>query len=131
MALANWDCVSFLDTRALASLSPNDSIDLPIESLSPRNSSVCSNESRLTISQYVFSIRSMDQKQAIRKAIDLVGGPTSMARALGVKQATVSNWLLSYRGQVSSRYAIAVEIATGGEVTRHQLRPDLYPEEVV
>ena len=70
-------------------------------------------------------------KEAIQKAVDIAGGPTALARMIeeetGKKcsQSKVSNWIA--RGGVSVSFAIAVERATG--VSRHELRPDIYPVE--
>ena len=65
--------------------------------------------------------------EALTKAIAIVGGQTQLARLLGVKQANVWHWLKK-ADRVPGEYVLAIEKATGGEVTRHQLRPDLYPD---
>lgn len=67
----------------------------------------------------------------IQKAIDLVGGPTALARLLGngVLQQHVTNWR---RRGVPAERCIDIENAVGGQVTRYQLRPDVFgpePEE--
>lgn len=49
-----------------------------------------------------------------------------MARACGVKQAHVWNWLNKGRRQVPAEYAVAIERATNKRVTRYQLRPDVF-----
>lgn len=50
------------------------------------------------------------------------------ARMLGIKtQAAVSQWLLKNR--IPAERVLQIEAATGGIVTRHDLRPDLYPRE--
>lgn len=64
---------------------------------------------------------------ALAQAIDLVGGQTQLARLLGVKQANVWHWL-NKAERVPGEYVLAIEAATGGQVTRHALRPDLYPD---
>ncbi|WP_341894709.1 molecular chaperone TorD family protein [Ferrovibrio terrae] len=64
---------------------------------------------------------------ALSKAITLVGGQTQLARLLGVKQANVWHWL-NKADRVPGEYVLAIESATGGQVTRHDLRPDLYPD---
>ncbi len=65
--------------------------------------------------------------EALTKAIAIVGGQTQLARLLGVKQAHVWHWLKK-AGRVPGEHVLAIEKATGGEITRHQLRPDLYPD---
>ena len=63
----------------------------------------------------------------LRKAIKITGSQASLASAIGTTQQTVSNWLKS--GLVSAKFVLPIEVATNGEVTRHELRPDLYPDE--
>ena len=65
--------------------------------------------------------------EALNKAIAIVGGQTQLARLLGVKQANVWHWL-NKADRVPGEYVLAIEKATGGEVSRHDLRPDLYPD---
>ena len=62
--------------------------------------------------------------QALRKAISLAGGPAALGQVLGIKSQAISQWQ-----RCPAERVIAVEKATGGEVSRHELRPDLYPEE--
>lgn len=64
---------------------------------------------------------------ALGKVIEIVGGQTQLARLLGVKQANVWHWL-NKAERVPGEYVLAIEKATGGQVTRHDLRPDLYPD---
>lgn len=50
-----------------------------------------------------------------------------MARRIGTTQATVWKWL--NKGlPITPKLVLAIEAATG--VSRHDLRPDLYPREV-
>jgi TorA maturation chaperone TorD/DNA-binding transcriptional regulator YdaS (Cro superfamily) len=65
--------------------------------------------------------------EALTKAIAIVGGQTQLARLLGVKQANVWHWL-NKAGRVPGEYVLAIEKACGGQITRHDLRPDLYPD---
>lgn len=51
----------------------------------------------------------------------------AMADALDISQQSVSEALK--RGKAPPGWCIALERATGGKVTRHELRPDLYPVE--
>lgn len=50
-----------------------------------------------------------------------------MAKILGKRQSLIWYWLKC--GHVSAAAAIPIEQATGGQVTRHELRPDIYPIE--
>lgn len=54
---------------------------------------------------------------------------SELAHALGVTQGTISHWLTG-RVRVPAERVIPIEQATGGKVTRQELRPDLYPEHV-
>jgi DNA-binding transcriptional regulator YdaS (Cro superfamily) len=61
------------------------------------------------------------------KAINHAGGVTALAEKLGVRQSVVSNWRT--RGddpRVPAERCIAIEQATLGEVTRYELRPDVF-----
>ncbi|MHB0772471.1 molecular chaperone TorD family protein [Bradyrhizobium sp. 5.13L] len=57
------------------------------------------------------------------RAIDAAGGIAQLARKIGISQPSVSNWT-----RVPAQRVIAVETATG--VSRSDLRPDLYGEQV-
>lgn len=46
-----------------------------------------------------------------------------LAARLSVTQSAVSQWL---RGRVPAERVIAVEVATDGLVSRHELRPDIF-----
>lgn len=60
----------------------------------------------------------------LNRAIEIVGGQTSLAALIGKKQSNVSMWLR--RKKVAAECCIAIEAATGGQVTRHDLRPDVF-----
>lgn len=65
---------------------------------------------------------------SIEQAVRLAGGQTALAKALkgkhpNVKQQNVWKWLRAKR--VSAEFVLAIEAATG--VSRHDLRPDIYP----
>lgn len=51
---------------------------------------------------------------------------TELARRVGVSQGMVWQWLNGVR-QVSAEKVLTVEEATGGMVSRHEIRPDIYP----
>jgi DNA-binding transcriptional regulator YdaS (Cro superfamily) len=63
----------------------------------------------------------------LHRAVALAGSQTELARRIGVKQMHVWNWLNRSKGKVPGEYVIPIEKATG--VSRHELRPDLYPIE--
>lgn len=78
--------------------------------------------------------------KALERAIELCGTQAELASRVAafkqnpkIKQAHVWNWL-NRDGQVPADMVLAIEAATHDEhgrpkVTRHDLRPDLYPEE--
>lgn len=72
-------------------------------------------------------------REALEKAISAVDGLSELARRLEVTPQTVVNW--RKRG-IPPRRVLDVERATVGAngqpaVTRHELRPDIYPTEPV
>src|SRR3954471_17204098 len=62
------------------------------------------------------------RNDALERAIVEAGGVAALARAINVTPQAVSQW-----DRVPAERALAVEKATGGAITRHDLRPDLYP----
>jgi DNA-binding transcriptional regulator YdaS (Cro superfamily) len=65
-------------------------------------------------------------KNALEEAIDILGGQSAFARAIGVKQGHVYYWV-NKKGCIPAEYAIPAEVATNSRVTRYKLRPDIYP----
>ena len=65
--------------------------------------------------------------KALKTAIELCDGVTNLACKIGVSQPVVSNWLK--RKSIPANRVIDIESATGGKVTRQELRPDIYPPE--
>lgn len=63
----------------------------------------------------------------LQRAVSIAGGQTALATVLGVRQPHVWNWLNRSGGVVPPEYVIPIERATG--VSRHELRPDIYPIE--
>lgn len=66
--------------------------------------------------------------KALEKAIRIAGSQFALARAIGMKQQTV-NWWIRKSKKVPAPYVIKIEKALNGAVTRHELRPDIYPIE--
>jgi DNA-binding transcriptional regulator YdaS (Cro superfamily) len=65
--------------------------------------------------------------RALSKAIELVGGQVALSKKLGVTQQTISYWLTTSK-KVPAEFAKPIEEATGGTVTRKQLRPEIYSD---
>lgn len=61
---------------------------------------------------------------AITSAAEAAGSQTALAKTLGCTPQNVQ-WMCS-TGNVPAKHVLKIESATG--VSRHQLRPDLYPE---
>lgn len=68
----------------------------------------------------------IDQLAAIKRAVEIVGGQSAMARLLGRAQASVWAWV-NKGTPVPAEHCFAIEDATG--VSRHDLRPDIYPRD--
>ncbi|MCX8016612.1 MAG: helix-turn-helix domain-containing protein [Rhodocyclaceae bacterium] len=73
----------------------------------------------------MVSARSM--QRALYQAIRCAGSQTALAQRVGVRPQAVHLWVK--KGRVPAARALAVERATAGQVSRHELRPDLYPNE--
>jgi DNA-binding transcriptional regulator YdaS (Cro superfamily) len=66
----------------------------------------------------------MDQSP-IKRAVAVAGSQGKLAAAIGTKQQNVWKWIK--RGSVPAEFVLPIERATEGAVTRHELRPDIYP----
>lgn len=70
-------------------------------------------------------------KSPIERACDAVGSQAEMSRILGVTPAMVNQLIKGHR-PVPIEHCCAIESATGGVVTRQELRPDdwqkIWPE---
>ncbi len=53
---------------------------------------------------------------------------TELARRLGKSPGLVWQWLNEHR-PIYAEQVLPIERATGGKVSRHDLRPDLYPRD--
>lgn len=65
---------------------------------------------------------------AFRKAATIVGSQARMAEVCGKKQPTISKRLKAGK-PAEPEEVLAIEAETG--ISRHDLRPDLYPQEMV
>lgn len=66
---------------------------------------------------------------ALRKACEIVGGQKPLADRIGTTQSQVWYWLERSKKGVPGEFVLPIERASG--VSRHDLRPDLYPPEAV
>jgi len=63
----------------------------------------------------------------VLRAVDIVGGPAKMAALLGVTPQAVCFWRDGKRA-LPVQHCAVIERATGGAVTRRDLRPDDWAE---
>lgn len=63
---------------------------------------------------------------ALERAVKQIGGQSAFARLHGVSQPTVWAWLKQGKS-LPAEFVLATERETG--ISRHDLRPDLYPRE--
>jgi len=70
------------------------------------------------------------REPALERAIELAGGPARLSRFITEhhKQPISAQAICDWKRCPPAR-VLLVESATGGRVTRHDLRPDLYPLE--
>ncbi|WP_375290889.1 transcriptional regulator [Qipengyuania sp.] len=68
----------------------------------------------------------MSPQAALKQSVSVAGSQGALARLCGVKQPTVWKWL-NKKKPLPAEHVLRVEEATG--VSRHDLRPDLYPRE--
>lgn len=60
----------------------------------------------------------------LKIAIQRAGSQRALAQMIGARQQNVWDWLNKGKKQVSPRFAVAIEDATG--VSKHDLRPDIF-----
>lgn len=60
-------------------------------------------------------------EQALIRAVEKAGGASGLGRVLGISSQAISQWR-----RCPAERVLAVEAASG--VSRHDLRPDLYPK---
>lgn len=71
---------------------------------------------------------------SLQRAVLSVNGQTALAKLLtsatgkNIRQGHIWSWLNRTK-QVPAEYVLPIERVTGGQVSRHELRPDLYPIE--
>jgi len=64
---------------------------------------------------------------ALAKAVRLLGSQMKTGKAIGVSGQAVSEVMRRGR-RVPAEWCLKIEKATGGAVSAHALRPDLYPK---
>lgn len=71
-------------------------------------------------------MKQLTRFEALQAALAAIGTQQAFADLLGVSQPTIWRWLNQSK-QVPAEFVLRVEKATG--VSRHDLRPDIYPRE--
>jgi DNA-binding transcriptional regulator YdaS (Cro superfamily) len=69
----------------------------------------------------------MEQPSPLERAVSAAGSQAALAAKIGTTQQNISRMLRSAEHKVAAEYVLPIERATG--VSRHDLRPDLYPAE--
>lgn len=68
------------------------------------------------------------EKTPLERALEKFGSQAALAVVVGRTQQAVSE--ICRRGSaVPAEWVLPIENATNGEITRHELRPDIYPLE--
>ena len=67
---------------------------------------------------------STQTESAIARAVEIVGTQKGLADRLGIKPPSVHEWLR--KGAPPAERCRAIEAATNGQVTVHDLRPDIF-----
>jgi len=65
-------------------------------------------------------------KPPIERAIEKAGSEAKLAALVGCSQVAINK--AKHRHKVTAEMAVKIETALDGYVTRHDLRPDLFPE---
>lgn len=64
---------------------------------------------------------------ALDRVISIIGSQTRLAEELNTTPQAIQQWVV--KGRVPVMRVLSIEAVVNGEVTRHQLRPDIYPKE--
>lgn len=64
--------------------------------------------------------------EAVQTAIEITGSKAALARAVGVTHPAVVRWVKGLSRPSPIQTCERIEKATGGAVTRHELRPDVF-----
>ncbi|WP_069084305.1 transcriptional regulator [Pseudomonas sp. TCU-HL1] len=67
------------------------------------------------------------KENSAQRAADAAGSQSALARLIGCTPQAVQRMCAT--GHVPAERVLQIEEAVGARVTRHELRPDLYPRE--
>lgn len=71
----------------------------------------------------------MSSTEALKRACEVAGGQKPLADLIGTTQSQVWYWLTRSKRGVPAEFVLSIERETG--VSRSELRPDIWPSEVV
>lgn len=78
----------------------------------------------------------MDREEALARAIEEAGGPPNVAKELGISREAVHQWKVCPANRVLQLERLLSQLRdqrarklAEQPITRHELRPDLYPHE--
>lgn len=60
----------------------------------------------------------------VAEVVKAAGGAAALARYFGIKTQAICQW-----SRIPAERVIPIERLLDGKITRHQMRPDLYPPE--
>jgi DNA-binding transcriptional regulator YdaS (Cro superfamily) len=63
-------------------------------------------------------------KRTQDKILAVVGTQVALAQALGKRQQTVNEWFM--RGRIPAHHVLRVVELSGGAVSAHEIRPDVF-----
>lgn len=72
-----------------------------------------------------------EKDPVLDRAIELAGGPAALSKFIGEHFEPITVQAISDWTRCPPLRVLQVEKATSGRVSRHELRPDLYPREKV
>jgi len=72
---------------------------------------------------YVFHLQ-YAVMSAIQRASEILGSQAKLAKTLQVSPMAVSQW----KGRIPAERVLAIYHATEGQISPHEMRPDIYPD---
>ena len=62
-----------------------------------------------------------NETEALERILDLLGGYAAVGRSLEITTSAVHQWR-----KVPAEHCLTLEVATQGQVTRYEMRPDIF-----
>ena len=63
----------------------------------------------------------------VERIVQIVGNQSELARRLNIKPQAIQKWVTT--GQVPVNRVLEVEKIVEGQITRYEIRPDIYPKD--